>query len=68
MIFGIPLAIILGILTIIFVFATASFGIAVHVYHKPVFKYHKAFAFITLGLALVHAVLAFLLWFYGIII
>ena len=68
MIFGIPLAIILGIATIISVFITASFGVAMHVFKKDVFIYHKIFAIFTLTLALIHFVLAFLLWLYGIVI
>ena len=68
MIFGIPLAILLGIATILSVFTTFSFGIAMHVYHKPVFKYHRFFAFITITLAVIHAILAILLWFFGILI
>ncbi|MBS3075300.1 hypothetical protein J4429_02455 [Candidatus Pacearchaeota archaeon] len=68
MILNIPLAVWLGILTIISVFITALFGIAVHVFHKNVFKYHKIFAFTSLTLALIHAILAMILWFYRIVI
>lgn len=68
MIFGIPLAIIFGMATIISVFITASLGIATHIFKKNVFNYHKYFAFLTIILAIIHATLAFLLWFYGIII
>ncbi len=68
MVFGIPLAIWAGILTIISLFTTAGFGIAYHVYKRPVFSKHKFFAFLTLTLALIHAVLAILLWFFGIAI
>jgi len=64
MILNIPLAIWFGWLTIIFVFITASLGIAVFKYHKNVFKYHKMFAFTTLTLAFIHLVLAVLLWFF----
>ncbi len=66
MLFGIPIAVLLGFLTIILLFTTATFGILVHVYKKPVFKYHKLFAFLTLISAVAHLILAFLLWFYGI--
>lgn len=66
MIFGIPLAIIFGIATIISLLITASFGLAVFKYHKPVFKYHKFFAFLTVTLAIIHLILAYLLWFRGI--
>jgi len=68
MIFPLPLAIIFGILTILSLFTTASFGIAFHKYHKPVFRFHKFFAFTTLTLAIIHLILAYLLWFNGIII
>lgn len=68
MILGIPLAIWFGILTIASVFTTASFGIAVHVFRKNVFKYHKFFAFLTMTLAVIHAILALMLWFFGIVI
>jgi len=66
MIFKIPLAFWFGILTIISLFITASLGLAVHRYHKPVFKYHKIFAFLTISLAIIHAVLVLLLLFFGI--
>lgn len=65
MILNVPLAIWFGGLTIISVFITASLGIAVFKYHKNVFKYHKAFAFTTLTLAVIHLVFAVLLWFFG---
>lgn len=68
MILDIPLAVWFGILTLISLFITFSLGIAMHVYKKPVFKYHKIFAFITITLAFFHAVFALLLWFFGIVI
>jgi hypothetical protein len=68
MIFKIPLAVIFGILTILSVFTTASLGVAVYKFRKPVFKFHKFFAFLTITLAIIHLVLAYLLWFKGIII
>ncbi len=60
-----PLAIWLGILTIISLFVTASLGIAVYKYNKNVFNYHRMFAFLTLTLAIIHLILAYLLWFKG---
>jgi hypothetical protein len=66
MILNIPLAIWFGILTIISLFTTAGLGIAVHIFQKNVFNYHKIFAFTTLALALIHLTLAVMLWFYGI--
>lgn len=66
MMLGIPIAIWFGILTILSVFTTFSLGIAMHVFKKKVFKYHITFAFITVTPALIHATLAFLLYFYGI--
>jgi hypothetical protein len=68
MILPIPLAIIFGFLTILSLFITAGLGIAVHKYHKPVFRFHKFFAFLTITLAIIHLVLAYLLWFSGIAI
>jgi hypothetical protein len=68
MIFPIPLAIIFGILTILSLFITASLGIAVHIFKKNIFKFHMTFAFITITLAVIHLVLAFMLWFMGIVI
>ncbi|MDO8528536.1 MAG: hypothetical protein Q7S06_01430 [Nanoarchaeota archaeon] len=66
MILGLPLAIWLGFLTFGCLITTASFGIAFHVFHKNVFKYHKFFAFLTIGLATTHFILAGLLWFFGV--
>jgi hypothetical protein len=68
MIFGVPLAIWFWILTISSVFTTASLGIAMHMFRKNVFKYHRFFAFLSLSLAVIHATLAILLWSFGIII
>jgi hypothetical protein len=62
---SIPLAIWLGFLTIVSLFTTAGLGIAVFKFRKNVFKYHKAFAFLTVTLALVHFAFAVLLWFFG---
>lgn len=66
MLFNIPLAVWLGFATYLSLIATLSFGIAMHVYKKPVFKIHKFFAFLTFILATIHLVLGFLLWFKGI--
>ena len=63
MIFGIPLAIIFGILTLTSLLITASLGVAMYKFKKPVFKYHKFFAVLTVTLAIIHFILAFLLWF-----
>jgi len=68
MIFAIPLTVFFGILTIISLFATISSGVAMHRFRKLVFKYHRFFAFLTGILVLIHATLAFLLWFFGIVI
>lgn len=66
MIANIPLAIWFGILTIISLFTTASLGIAVHKFNKNVFRLHMFFAFLTLTLAIIHLIFAYLLWFKGI--
>lgn len=68
MILGLPLAIWFGFLTIISLFITAIFGIAFHVYRKNVFGYHKFFAFLTITLAIVHGILAFMFYFLGIVL
>ena len=68
MILGLPLAVWFGILTITSLFTTLSLGIAMHVFKKPVFKYHRFFAFLTGTLAVIHLIFAFMLWFLGIII
>lgn len=64
MILNIPLAIWFGILTIIALFITATLGAAVILFKKNMFKQHKIFAGITIGLALIHLVFAVLLWFF----
>ena len=66
MILGLPLAIWLGFFTFGSLVITASLGVAFHVFHKNVFKYHMFFAFLTIGLATTHLVLAGLLWFFGV--
>jgi len=68
MLFDIPTAIWLGIATIISLFITASFGIAMHYFRKNVFRYHRFFAFLTLSIAIMHTIFAVLLWFFGITI
>jgi len=65
MILSLPLAIWFGILTIASLFITAGLGIAVHKFHKNVFNFHMFFAFLTLTLAIIHLILAYLLWFRG---
>ncbi len=63
---AIPLAIWFGILTIISLFITALFGLLTYKYNKNLFKIHITFAFITLALAIIHLVFAYLLFFKGI--
>ena len=57
MILNIPLAIWFGILTFISLITTGSLGIAMYRFHKPVFKYHRFFAFLTIILAVIHVIL-----------
>lgn len=66
--FGLPLLIWFGILTLLAIIITACFGIAFHKFHKPVLRWHIRFAVITLILAFTHATLATLGWFFGIIV
>jgi len=66
MILGIPLAIWLGILTLILLLTTLSLGIALHFFRKNVFRYHMYFAFATGIMAVVHMVFAVALWFFGV--
>ena len=68
MILNVPLAIWFGMLTGASLFTTASLGIAVHVFKKKVFRYHKFFAGLTVSLAIIHIILAVLLWFFSIYI
>ena len=60
MILNIPLAIWFGILTITSMFIAVTFALT----HK--IKQHKIAARITIALAIIHVVLAVMLWFYGI--
>ena len=66
MLLNIPTAIWFGFLTFASLIITASLGIAMHVFKKNVFKFHKFFAITTVILAIIHFTLAILLWFYGI--
>jgi hypothetical protein len=68
MVFIFPLAIWLGIVTIISLFTTLSLGIAVFYFRKNVFKYHKNLAFFTAIVAIIHLIFAVLLWFFGVLI
>lgn len=60
MFLGLPLAVWFGIMTFTSLFTTLSLGIATHM-GKPVFKYHRFFAFTTATLALTHLTLVILL-------
>ncbi len=68
MLFNIPTAIWLGIITIISLFITTYFGIAMFYLKKNVFKQHKIFAFFTVSIAIIHLIFAILLWFFGMLI
>lgn len=68
MVFYFPLAIWLGIATIVSLFTTLSLGIALHNFHKNVFRYHRFFAFFTGLMAIIHMIFAILLFFYGIVV
>ncbi len=68
MLLNIPLAMWIGFLVFISLTITISLGVAVFKFQKNVFKYHKFFALLTGLLALVHVVLAILLWFFGIVL
>ncbi|MFH1229653.1 MAG: hypothetical protein V1678_04500 [Candidatus Aenigmatarchaeota archaeon] len=67
MVFIFPMAIWFGLATIASLFATLSLGIAVRKFKKNVFKYHMLFAFLTALMAIIHMVLAYLL-FSGVVI
>jgi hypothetical protein len=67
-ILGIPLTIWLGFITFACLLTTVSLGVAMFYFQKPVFKYHRFFAFTTITLATIHLILGFLLWFMGIAI
>ena len=61
------LAVWFGILTFASLFATASLGIATHVFRKKVFKFHMFFAFTTVTLAVIHLTLDILWLYFGIV-
>jgi hypothetical protein len=63
---NIPLAIWMGILTITLLFITLVLGIAVIRFRKNVLKQHKILAITTACVAIIHMILAALLWFFGI--
>jgi hypothetical protein len=56
-ILGFPITIFFGILTIISLFITTALGLIYHYLHRPVFRYHKLFALITVILAIIHTIL-----------
>jgi len=68
MLLGIPLALWLGMLTLILLVIAFSLGIAVMKFGKPVLKHHVRMAVIAMSLAVVHAIIAALLWFFGLAI
>jgi hypothetical protein len=68
MILGIPLAIWLGFITFASLVVTVSLGVAMFYFQKKVFKYHRFFAFFTITIAVIHFILAILLWFFGVAI
>lgn len=68
MLLNMPLAIWFGLFTIISLFTTFSFGIALHFFKKRVFKYHMTFAFITVSLAVIHAILVVYWMYFGIVL
>jgi len=68
MLFNIPLAIWLGVIALISLLATISFGVAVFYYKKNVFNYHKILAFLTITIVIIHVIFAILLWFFGLVI
>jgi hypothetical protein len=57
-----------GILALIALLIQTGLGVAMTVFNKPVLKYHKIFGFILLIVAIIHVVLAIMLWFFGKII
>ena len=68
MLLNIPLAVWFGAFTIAFLLITLFLGIAMVYFKKNVFRYHKIFALLTGILAAIHAPLAILLWFFGMVI
>ncbi len=67
-ILGLPLMAWLGILTFCSLVTTVSLGVAMHVYKKNVFKYHRFFAITTITIAMAHVTLTTLFVFFGIYI
>ena len=61
-IFGLPLIVYLGIITILLLITSSLFG-ALTLKGKMKFKYHKIFAAITIIFALLHGALALLAYF-----
>ena len=68
MLLNIPTAIWLGFVTLISLFVTLSLGVAMHRYKKNVFRYHRFFAFFTGTIAVIHAIFAIALYFFGILV
>ena len=68
MIFAIPLVIWTGYLALASLIITLSLGIAVHIFKKPVFRFHKFFAFFTVLIAIIHSILGILFYFFGIVV
>jgi len=52
----------MGIVLLVFIFATAGFGLALGLYGKKVFVYHMLCAGVTVFLSIAHAVVA-IVWF-----
>jgi hypothetical protein len=67
MVFLIPLAIWLGMLTFVFLVITAILGILV-LKGKAKFECHRTLAIITICLAVLHVIFAILLWFFAVVI
>ena len=57
LILGLRDTIFLGILTITSLIITIIMGVMFHYFHRPVFKFHRFFGFLTLAIALIHALL-----------
>jgi hypothetical protein len=60
---ALSLTVILGILTIISLVITFIFGILMK-RGKPVFKYHKLFAYLTIILAVIHTILVLRVYYF----
>ena len=68
MLLDVPLAIWVGIVAMAFVILTFMFGLERKRLGQRWFRYHRYLAYASIVLLLVHAVLAFMLWFMGIVI